>query len=126
MSGTQTMDIETEGVTNVKTLVIQNEKNSYEDAYLLNGFRMLSGSTLIEIISLILEAILKETDKIQDTYPSGFTGRSVPSISIKDYLLRIAKNSQCSDECFILALIYLDRITERNKEFIIKSVNIHR
>ena len=120
------MDIEAEGEFNSKSLVIQDDKKSYEDAYILNGFRMIPNSNLIEVISLVLGVILKETDKIQEPYSTSFAARTLPAISIKDYLLRIAKNSHCSDECFILGLIYIDRITERNKNFIINSLNVHR
>jgi len=49
-----------------------------------------------------------------------------PPLSIHDYLLRIAKYFQCSKECFVLCLVYIDRIVKLHPEFTICSLNIHR
>jgi hypothetical protein len=57
---------------------------------------------------------------------SKFHALKAPPISIKDYLVRIAKYSHCSNECFVLALVYIDRIIQGNPSFIVNSLNIHR
>merc|ERR1719409_2507088 len=49
-----------------------------------------------------------------------------PQLSIHDYLMRIAKYFQCSSECFVLCLIYIDRIVKQHPEFTISNLNIHR
>merc|ERR1719265_1768663 len=49
-----------------------------------------------------------------------------PPLSIQDYLLRIAKYFQCSHECFVLSLVYIDRIVKAHPEFSVCSLNIHR
>jgi len=49
-----------------------------------------------------------------------------PQLSIGDYLARISTYFQCSNECFVLALIYIDRIVKLHPEFTISSLNIHR
>lgn len=49
-----------------------------------------------------------------------------PSISIHDYLARIAKYFGCSQECFVLGLVYIDRIVKFKPEFGISNLNIHR
>lgn len=49
-----------------------------------------------------------------------------PNLSIHDYLRRIAKYFQCSNECFVLCLVYIDRIVKRHPEFTICNLNIHR
>jgi len=49
-----------------------------------------------------------------------------PPLSINDYLSRIATYFQCSSECFVLALIYVDRIVKLHPEFTISLLNIHR
>lgn len=41
-----------------------------------------------------------------------FQSSRVPPISIMDYLKRIIKYSQCSPQCLVIMLIYLDRYTE--------------
>jgi len=49
-----------------------------------------------------------------------------PQLSIHDYLMRIATYFQCSHECFVLGLVYIDRIVKIHPEFTICSLNIHR
>jgi len=49
-----------------------------------------------------------------------------PAISIKDYLVRVGKYAACSVECFVLALVYVDRIIQSNPSFVVDSLNIHR
>eukprot|EP00331_Platyophrya_macrostoma_P029748 CAMPEP_0176462284 /NCGR_PEP_ID=MMETSP0127-20121128/35167_1 /TAXON_ID=938130 /ORGANISM="Platyophrya macrostoma, Strain WH" /LENGTH=48 /DNA_ID= /DNA_START= /DNA_END= /DNA_ORIENTATION= len=48
------MDIEREGISN--EMVIQGGSISYEDAYELNGQSLIDTQSLIEILSLILDA----------------------------------------------------------------------
>ena len=49
-----------------------------------------------------------------------------PAISIHKYLMRIFQYANCSRSCFVVALIYIDRIIQRNASFMITSLNIHR
>ncbi len=42
------------------------------------------------------------------------------------FLNRVAKYAACSGECFVLALIYIDRIIQTNPTFVVNSLNIHR
>jgi len=49
-----------------------------------------------------------------------------PQLSIRDYMQRIATYFQCSDECFVLGLVYIDRIVKRHPEFVISNLSIHR
>mmetsp|Transcript_49578 Transcript_49578/g.106117 ORF Transcript_49578/g.106117 Transcript_49578/m.106117 type:complete len:226 (-) Transcript_49578:104-781(-) len=49
-----------------------------------------------------------------------------PQLSIHDYLVRIAMYFQCSNECFVLGLVYIDRIVKLHPEFTISNLNIHR
>lgn len=50
----------------------------------------------------------------------------VPSVSIHDYLFRIARYFLCSSECFVISLVYIDRIMKKHSEFVICKLNIHR
>lgn len=47
-------------------------------------------------------------------------------LSVHDYLMRIATYFQCSHECFVLSLVYIDRIVKLHPEFTISTLNIHR
>eukprot|EP00438_Fugacium_kawagutii_P036069 Skav208490 [mRNA] locus=scaffold87:155106:165405:- [translate_table: standard] len=49
-----------------------------------------------------------------------------PQLPIRDYLFRIARYFQCSRECFVLCLVYIDRIVKLHPDFTICSLNIHR
>lgn len=49
-----------------------------------------------------------------------------PQLSIHDYLMRISTYFQCSHECFVLGLVYIDRIVKLHPEFTICNLNIHR
>lgn len=49
-----------------------------------------------------------------------------PALSIHDYLMRISQYFQCSNECFVLSLVYIDRIVKLHPEFQVSSLNIHR
>ncbi len=48
-----------------------------------------------------------------------------PAMPVPDYLLRIHKYSSCSNECFIIALIYIDRLIQGNG-FALSTLNVHR
>ncbi|EGG18550.1 Non-receptor tyrosine kinase [Cavenderia fasciculata] len=49
----------------------------------------------------------------------------IPRISIPDYLVRLVKFSPCSKECFIMIIVYIDRLIQK-AGFIVNSFNIHR
>jgi len=49
-----------------------------------------------------------------------------PQLGVYDYLMRISKYFQCSNECFVMSLVYIDRIVKLHPEFTICSLNIHR
>ena len=48
-----------------------------------------------------------------------------PTITILDYLERICKYACCSPECYVLSLIYIDRLIQRSS-FVLNSHNVHR
>ncbi|CEM14973.1 unnamed protein product [Vitrella brassicaformis CCMP3155] len=55
-----------------------------------------------------------------------FHAIKAPSISIHEYLTRIAKYFGCSCECFVLSLVYIDRIVKLHQDFCVNALNIHR
>eukprot|EP01015_Nassula_variabilis_P010425 TRINITY_DN1835_c0_g1_i8.p1 TRINITY_DN1835_c0_g1~~TRINITY_DN1835_c0_g1_i8.p1 ORF type:complete len:154 (-),score=19.82 TRINITY_DN1835_c0_g1_i8:85-546(-) len=93
--------------------VHESERNlQYEMAYELNKCKIYQDNAQIAtIIADVLEQIVLESENIQEesSYKQ-FQAKTVPSISVKDYLVRIAKFSHCSQECLIFALIYIDRL----------------
>ncbi|CAN0419716.1 unnamed protein product, partial [Ectocarpus fasciculatus] len=54
-----------------------------------------------------------------------FQSSSVPGISVLDYLYRVSNYAKCSDSCFIVALVYLDRLIE-SRAVALTVLNVHR
>lgn len=99
---------------------------NYEQFYLQNKLSLLKDNVLISLITIVFKEILQETDNIKNPKITKFNSKFKPGISLHDYLLRLSNCFQCSQECFILALIYIDRLTENICHFIVNSYNIHR
>ena len=55
--------------------------------------------------------------------PAYFSTTEPPKISISKYLERIYKFFQCSEQCYLLAIIYIERIS---KFVEVNEFNIHR
>ncbi len=55
-----------------------------------------------------------------------FDLRKIPDISLEDYLLRIVQSSQCSESCYIFALIYIDRYIQAQAGNRVSPTNIHQ
>eukprot|EP00501_MAST-03F_sp_TOSAG23-6_P001671 GSMAST32.ASY1.ANO1.1741.1 assembled CDS len=94
------------------------------------------GKAIVQVLADVLQKLVAANDNVHHfiyfLYQQGDTGKvtkfhalRLPSINISDYLRRIAKYASCSAECFVLALVYIDRLIQRNN-FIICSLNIHR
>lgn len=54
-----------------------------------------------------------------------FHSLQVPSLSIKDYVCRIARYASCSPECFVIALLFLHRYQYFTR-MALSSRNVHR
>ena len=116
-----------------KNLEIQKYPFSYTynynpnaDIYLSRGYKPISKEALIENIALLIDEILITTDSQPETLKTIFHATKIPPISVKGYLTRIKDNFYCSEECFIFAMIYMDRITESRNGLLPTSFNIHR
>mmetsp|Transcript_47512 Transcript_47512/g.93443 ORF Transcript_47512/g.93443 Transcript_47512/m.93443 type:complete len:272 (+) Transcript_47512:154-969(+) len=88
-----------------------------------------AGNSIVPVLACVLKQLCMRNDA-QSQEPnrnlSKFHALRAPPISIKDYLNRIAKYAVCSSECFVLALVYIDRIIQSNPNFVVNSLNIHR
>ena len=97
----------------------------------LQGVKELVGTgdatAIIEVLSRVLTQLIdlnrnvtskqQVITKFQSSYP--------PTISILAYLERINKYAKCSPNCFIVALIYIDRLIE-TRNVILSTLNVHR
>lgn len=57
---------------------------------------------------------------------SPFDATRLPSVSIGDYMTRLERYCCCTDECFIVSLVYLERVLEYNPGYAITNLNVHR
>lgn len=86
------------------------------------------GVVVVRVLSAVLERLVAVNNNLVKVGPSHVTkfhALKPPSISILHYLERINKYASCSTECFILALIYIDRMIQRNS-FHLTDLNVHR
>lgn len=84
-----------------------------------------AGESFVPSLATVLTHLvsLSPADRGQVTR---FHAIKAPDISIKDYLERIQKYFGCSNECFVLSLVYIDRIVKLHDEFTVSILNIHR
>ncbi|CAD8140805.1 unnamed protein product [Paramecium octaurelia] len=87
---------------------------------------MQQQNPILLTISNILDEIIKETDALEVESNSIFHAIAAPAISIYNYLQRINKYTHCSEQCFVIALIYLDRLQEKHSYLVLNSHCIHR
>lgn len=89
------------------------------------------GTAVVRVLATVLERLVKTNSSTNSNAPAGdgqvtkFHALKAPGISILQYLERIHKYSSCSTECFILALIYIDRLIQSNN-FLLNELNVHR
>ena len=87
--------------------------------------------SIVQRISSTLDDIINENEaennknSLADCDYSLFSHKTIPKISIEDYLNRIQKYSELEDSTLIIALIYIDRILE-NKNIKLSIYNVHR
>jgi len=78
------------------------------------------------IISSFLTMLVAENDKKPlQRHLGAFNAQNPPGVSIADYLARIVKYTPCSAECYLLSIIFIDRITQ-NQRIRVNSHNVHR
>merc|ERR1712187_733137 len=57
---------------------------------------------------------------------SCYHSAQLPSISIQDYISRLRKLFVCSEECFVIALVYIDRVIKNTTSVTVCDVTVHR
>ena len=84
------------------------------------------GKAFVQVLSCVLSRLVESNDAAADPGPvTKFHALRPPSISILDYCARIHKYASCSPECFVLALVYIDRLIQRNN-ILLTGLNVHR
>ncbi|CAJ1032393.1 Cyclin/Cyclin, N-terminal domain containing protein, putative [Leishmania lindenbergi] len=80
---------------------------------------------LAQLCALALQYRCDLSQELDQNIRSCFHSSRVPSISLWDYVRRFAKYSVCSEECFILAMVLMDRYVCKTK-IPITLRNVHR
>jgi hypothetical protein len=86
------------------------------------------GQAIVQVLAAVLERLVCTNASLARSDPgqvTKFHALKSPGIGILPYLERIHKYASCSNECFILALIYIDRLIQRNN-FLLTELNVHR
>jgi hypothetical protein len=85
------------------------------------------GRAIVQTLSAVLESMILSAESTPDIFKrrTKFEALRAPQISVLDYLLRIYTYASCSSECFVLALIYIDRLHQM-QGFVLTDLNVHR
>lgn len=81
--------------------------------------------SLVSSVAALLQQLATQ-NKSQGCGAPCFLSATEPVISVPDYLERLARFFQCSRECFVLALIYIDRLLQGNSHIWLCPLNVHR
>lgn len=81
--------------------------------------------SVVDAVIQVLETYVSTTSTIQSINTNFHTSRP-PNISIRNYLKRLEQYMKCTPESYIVALIYLDRITAKKPEIVLSNFCIHR
>ncbi|CAA7026926.1 unnamed protein product [Microthlaspi erraticum] len=86
---------------------------------------------VITAMSSLLQRVSETNDDLSRPFRehqmmSAFNALTKPSISIRSYMERIFKYANCSDSCYIVAYIYLERFIQKQPYLPIDSFNVHR
>lgn len=86
------------------------------------------GLAIVKVLAAVLDRLVCANSALARNEPSQVTkfhALKAPGIGIEQYLERIHKYASCSSQCFIMALIYIDRLIQRNN-FLLTELNVHR
>ena len=113
-------------------LIVNNSKfatkKSISSNNIIQDDEEITKLNTIELISDLLKNICEENKKkkIQKSFLiKYFINQNIPSISIKDYLIRLTNYSKINESTIEIILIYLDRITKIN-HFSLTYYNIQK
>jgi len=80
-----------------------------------------------DILQEMIDSAFKNYTQVSEIpEKTKFHAQKLPSISIKDYLKRFAKFSNCHEDTFVYLMAYLDKIGEKMPDFELDSFNALR
>ena len=102
-----------------KKQLIEGNDNTQEEQMIISTIEIISDL----FINICEENKIKKKNK--NFLIKSFTNKFIPSITIKDYILRLAKHSKVNESTIIITLIYIDRICNIN-HLNLTYYNIHK
>lgn len=110
---------------------VVNEVECDDQEVVSAGDLDLAGLDFVNGLGLVLTRWVEATSAMTET--GGSTRRVTqfhsirpPAMTIKDYLQRIHKYFQCTDECYVIALVYIDRVGKIDPAMTVCELNVHR
>lgn len=80
---------------------------------------------IVYALSKLLNHMAKATE-FAPGKSSCFQSVRLPKVSLSSYASRIQKYFRCTEECFVLCLVYIDRIVKLNPDIQISELTCHR
>jgi len=84
----------------------------------------ISEDHIIYGLAKLLKHMARATKPSADK--SCFQSVRLPKVSLSSYASRIHKYFRCTDECFVLCLVYIDRILKWNPDIQVTDLTCHR
>ncbi|TPX47408.1 hypothetical protein SeLEV6574_g02680 [Synchytrium endobioticum] len=93
-----------------------------------DNFANVDIQSLNHLVADVLTRLVLHNDQIPLTSSNltRFHSRAPPAITIAEYLRRIVKYASVERICLLILLIYIDRVCERHRTFMISSLTVHR
>jgi len=91
-------------------------------------FEIKTLESVLNILNLFIEknkGLRNYSQKIKKQEKSIFSSKTIPTITLKDYLERIQSYTQIENNTLIISLIYIDKLLQ-NTNLILTPYNIHR
>ena len=120
-------------IKNNKKVIDQRSEQSDEETDITIDNKLPIDKFIIKKISTTLNDLIEQNEKedlkskavLENTNKSPFFHIKVPKISIEDYLYRIKRYTDIEDSTFIISLIYIDKLANKQK-MILSKFNIFR
>mmetsp|Transcript_38332 Transcript_38332/g.109986 ORF Transcript_38332/g.109986 Transcript_38332/m.109986 type:complete len:285 (+) Transcript_38332:55-909(+) len=84
----------------------------------------LCDERVVEALAATLEHLVSLAPQQQAM--TSFHSRAVPGMTITQYIKRLRAYFGCSLECYVVALVYMDRLIKRNPIIVVSALSCHR
>jgi len=85
-----------------------------------------SRQRLVDGVANALQCMASKTTRRLSSKKTCFDSSSVPQLGVREYLERLQRYVLCSEEAFILSLVYVDRLVQRRSHVAVTGLSAHR